>query len=200
MVLSTPTLNLPDYVPLNAVISAGYTGTAPVSYFQWTFTPVTSIPASSPAGNRILTAGAAPAASFNTPSATANLSSVVLGLGPYLITLRAYDTNNTPSGPAQEYVTMVAADLAGVRVYPNPWRSDKHSGRPLITFDNLTVNSTIKIFTVSGHLVKTLPMASNSVTWDLTNESGDKVASGTYIYLIKDDQGQKKTGKVAVIK
>jgi len=38
------------------------------------------------------------------------------------------------------------------------------------------------------------------VTWDLTNDSGDKVASGLYVYVIKTDNGQKKTGQVAVIK
>ena len=107
---------------------------------------------------------------------------------------------------AQANVTLVAADLNGVRVYPNPWRSDKHQGRS-ITFDNLTVNTTVKLFTVSGHHVKTLPTSSTVVTWDLTNDSGDKVASGLYVYLITTGDsggyggsGQKKTGKVAVIK
>ncbi len=84
-------------------------------------------------------------------------------------------------------------------MYPNPWRSDRHSVRQ-ITFDQLTVNTTIKIFTVSGHWVKTLPTSSTSVIWDLTNDSGDRVASGLYMYLINTDQGQKKTGQVVVIK
>lgn len=93
---------------------------------------------------------------------------------------------------------LVAADFSALRVYPNPWRSNKHSGIP-VTFNGLTENSAVKIFTVSGHLVKTLPMSSASATWDLTNDSGERVASGLYIYSITSDQGQKKTGQLAVI-
>ena len=69
-----------------------------------------------------------------------------------------------------------------------------------ITFDQMALGATVKIFTVSGHLVKTLTPAVNSVTWDLTNDSGDKVASGVYLYLITDGQGNKARGKLAVIK
>ena len=85
------------------------------------------------------------------------------------------------------------------QVYPNPWRSDR--GYPAqITFDQLTGNTTLKIFTVSGHLVKTLTTSASSIPWDLTNDSGSTVASGIYIYLITDSQGDKVRGKVAVIK
>ena len=65
---------------------------------------------------------------------------------------------------------------------------------------NLPVNTTVKIFTVSGHQVKTLTTGGGSVAWDLSNESGDKAASGIYIYLITTGDGQKRKGKVAVIK
>ena len=37
-------------------------------------------------------------------------------------------------------------------------------------------------------------------TWDLANKSGEKVASGIYVYLITDDQGDKTRGKVAILK
>jgi len=99
----------------------------------------------------------------------------------------------TPSTPT---------DLSNVRVYPNPWRSDKHSGLP-VTFANLPAGSTVKIFTVSGHLVKTLgpgPSALGTLLWDLTTDSGDKAASGVYVFLVKDAQGDKTHGKVALIK
>jgi hypothetical protein len=85
------------------------------------------------------------------------------------------------------------------QVYPNPWRSDKHSGQS-VTFANLPSGSTVKIFTVSGHLARDLGTVNGSVAWDLTNDSGDKVASGIYIYLITDSQGDKARGKVAIIK
>jgi len=150
-------------------------------------------------GNGSLVTGHASSASFQTLGPAAPLSSFSLVPGYYLVTVQASDANGNTSAMASKNVSLVQADLSSVRVYPNPWRSDKHAVK-FITFDNLSINSTVKIFTISGHWVKTLPTSNNSVTWDLTNDSGDKVASGTYVYVIKDDQGQKKTGQVAVIK
>jgi hypothetical protein len=88
------------------------------------------------------------------------------------------------------------------RAYPNPWRADRGYAQQ-ITFDQLTGKTTVKIFTVSGHLVRTLSTQSSglsTVSWDLTNDSGDRVASGIYIYLATNDQGQQARGKVAVIR
>jgi hypothetical protein len=85
------------------------------------------------------------------------------------------------------------------RVYPNPWRKDKHDGKP-VTFLNLPSGSTVKIFSVSGHQVKSLDGSTGNATWDLMNDSGDKVASGIYVYLITDSQGDKGRGKMAVIR
>jgi hypothetical protein len=104
------------------------------------------------------------------------------------------DCGLCPSPPSTSTVSALAP-----RVYPNPWRSDKHAGKNVI-FANLPLSSTVKIFTVSGHLARDLGTVNGSVAWDLTNDSGDKVASGVYIYLITDSQGDKVKGKVAVIK
>jgi hypothetical protein len=198
--LPTPTLSLPAYLPVNAQINASYMGSDQASYFAWTFTPVSQIPQGSLADNLgSIALSQNLGVHFNTSSPQANLSTVQLGLGPYLVSVQVYDNSNHSSPPAQAYVTLVPSDLSTVRVFPNPWRADKHGGLS-ITFDNLTVNTTINIFTVSGHWIKTLPTSSSSVTWDLTNDSGEKVASGLYVYLIKDDQGQKKTGQLAIIK
>lgn len=82
---------------------------------------------------------------------------------------------------------------------PNPWRADRHSS-PAITFDQLPVGGALKIFTASGHLVKEMSISSASMTWDLTNASGQRVASGVYLYLVTDGAGQKVRGKVAIIK
>ncbi len=196
--LATPVLNLPPFVPINGQIRVVYSGNEPADYFSWSFTPVAVIP--SIAANRPdRSAMESPSASLKTPGPQANLGSVLLGLGPYLVKVVAYDKNNNPSQPAQAYTTLVPADLASVRVYPNPWRHDRDAGKS-VTFDGLTINSRIRIFTVSGHEVKTFPARSTSVTWDLTNDSGDHVASGVYLYLITTDQGQKKTGQLVIIK
>jgi len=95
-------------------------------------------------------------------------------------------------------VTFVSADLSAARIYPNPFRSAR--GDTTITFDQMPADSTIKIFTVSGRLVKTLNATLDKIPWDLTNDSGDKVASGIYLYVITDNQGNKTRGKFTIIK
>jgi len=96
--------------------------------------------------------------------------------------------------------SVISTSLSGVRAYPNPWRSDKHANST-IKFDNMPAASTVKIFTVSGHEVKSLSADSNgTASWDRTNDSGDQVASGVYIYLIIDPQGNDTSGKLAIIK
>jgi len=126
--------------------------------------------------------------------------------GMYIVAISASNSGGTGTAtlsitinPAGSGVIPAGSDLASMRVYPNPWRKDKHAGHP-ITFDQMGLGSDIKIFTVSGHKVKELDGSSGSVTWDLTNNNGDPVASGIYLYLIKDSQGNKATGKVAIIR
>jgi hypothetical protein len=94
---------------------------------------------------------------------------------------------------------MVSTSLGAVKAYPNPWRSDKHANTS-IKFDNMPPASTVKIFTVSAQEVRTLSADSGgSALWDRLNESGERVASGVYIYLIIDPQGSETSGKLAII-
>jgi hypothetical protein len=121
-------------------------------------------------------------------------------LVPGRYTISVQSTNGTQTSAwVHASITLVEANLDAVKIYPNPWRSDRHSTHS-VTFDNLTVNTQIKIYTVSGHHVKTLPESSSTATWDLTNQSGERVASGIYVYHLKADGGAKKTGQVVVIK
>ncbi|MFH1859818.1 MAG: PEGA domain-containing protein, partial [bacterium] len=80
-----------------------------------------------------------------------------------------------------------------VLVYPNPYYADKHN---TIFFNHLSKNFTIQIFTITGELVREI----YEKEWDVRNSTGEKVASGIYIYLIKDSSGDKKAGKLAVIR
>jgi hypothetical protein len=95
-------------------------------------------------------------------------------------------------------ISAVGPPLAPV-VFPNPWRADRHSVKKIV-FDQITSSATVKIFTASGHLVKTLTSTGTSVPWDLTNDSGTQVASGIYLYVVKTPDGQKARGQVAIIK
>ncbi len=88
--------------------------------------------------------------------------------------------------------------LANVYAYPNPWDTRKYANR-LVTIANVPDDATIKIFTISGFWVKSLTAANGRADWDLTNDHGDRVASGLYFYLVKTPSA-KTTGEIAIIK
>ncbi len=95
--------------------------------------------------------------------------------------------------------------LEDVRVYPNPWvpeGSDTNKGTLSggITFDHLSSNCHIRIYTVSGQLVRQMDASNlSSWSWDGKNTYGKDVFSGVYIYIILDGD-LKKTGKLTVIR
>lgn len=94
-----------------------------------------------------------------------------------------------------------AENLVNAFVSPNPCVITKHGQK--MTFKRLTKNCTIKIFTIAGELVRTNKKEDDNdyKDWDLRNDDGEIVASGIYIYLIRDtDTGETKTGKLGVIK
>ena len=102
-----------------------------------------------------------------------------------------------------QYV-LPANTLAGAVVYPNPVSFDLAAGG-LLKFVNLTENPTLRIFTVSGEPVKTIvPNGTGNagndgkIEWDGKNESGEIVTRGLYIYLVTDEAGGRKAGKLVV--
>ncbi len=94
--------------------------------------------------------------------------------------------------------------LDSVLVYPNPWvpnDSDMSNGTidGQITFSGITNSSVIRIYTISGQLVREVSPGISLWKWDGKNSYGKDVASGVYIYLITDGQS-KKTGKLTIIR
>jgi len=89
--------------------------------------------------------------------------------------------------------------LRDVKIYPNPFRPlEGHKG---VIFNELPDEAKIRIFTIAGELVrKSQAIREGSWFWDGKNEEGEEVARGIYIYLIVDNTGNKKIGKIAVIK
>ena len=192
--LPDPLLNLPSTLPINSTIQLTNASSYSGASFTWTFTPQSGAGSSS----RVSALSSAATISASSQVPQFSLATLNLSLGTYVITVQAQG-NGQVSKTASATVTLVNADLSAVKVYPNPWRSDKHAGK-MITFANLPVNTRVKIFTTSGHLAKDLGTVSGQVPWDLTNDSGDKVGSGIYLYLITDSAGNKLKGKLAVIK
>ncbi len=86
-------------------------------------------------------------------------------------------------------------NLNKVVVYPNP-------GKIEIRFSNLSNPATIKIFTINGEFIKTIEETDGDgqTTWYTDSNSGEKVSSGIYIYIITNPQGQRINGKIGVIR
>jgi hypothetical protein len=130
--------------------------------------------------------------------------------------LRSGDYNRTPLTGARPGPVSVAAGW-DVFVAPNPFIDgdpNRSFGEPTpfkIEFRNLPERATIKIFAVSGDLVKTIkhePDAqgnlSGSSAWDQRSDSGLLVAPGLYIYVVESDteesMGSRATGKLMIIR
>ena len=90
-----------------------------------------------------------------------------------------------------------ASDLDAVKVFPNPYNPNNGN----FTIDNLTATAEIKIFTITGELVREVEYTSGNsrAIWDGKNSDGSFVASGVYIVFVKNADG-KKSVKLAVIK
>jgi len=197
-------LTVPDLSALNGktyFLTDEISFTYPVSgvTFAWEFTAVNG----NANGNGSLGRAARPynVASISAPTTAAprfTPQSANLLPGTYQMTVTV-SLGSQSQTAAPVTINLVSADLSTVKVYPNPWRSDKHADKS-VTFAGLPFGTTIKIFTVSGHELKELHTDGPSILWDLKTESGDKVASGLYIYLVTDSQGNKVRGKLAVIK
>lgn len=90
--------------------------------------------------------------------------------------------------------------------YPVPWRpfsaDQARYGTTAggITFVNLPQAGTIRIYTLSGQLVRSQALdGSLSWVWDGRNGAGQGVASGSYLWMAQSG-GNVKTGKLMVIK
>jgi len=99
---------------------------------------------------------------------------------------------------AAALLAIVAPDLTDLIVYPNPF--DPAKGHTEVTFGALTEEVTIRIFTLSGELVRKVELPYQySWSWNLKNEQGEEVARGVYLYLVTNDAGEKRSGKIAVL-
>lgn len=165
--------------------------------FVWTFDPQSPASATKTASGS-LALGALGQVSAKSAAPKIQLGDHALAVGDYLLTVQVFQTDGTPGPSATAHITLVSANLSNVRVYPNPWKKNVNEGTN-ITFGNLPEGSTIKIFTVSGHLLREFKAASGQQTWDLRNDLGDKVASGIYVYFVTDNQNHKTRGKIAIV-
>lgn len=85
-----------------------------------------------------------------------------------------------------------------VKVYPNPFNADEHD---VMIFEGLPVDATIKIYTISGTLLRTINKSDSTGTyfWYIDNNDGEKIASGVYLFHIESG-GQTAKGKLAIVR
>ncbi len=100
-----------------------------------------------------------------------------------------------------------------VNVFPNPLYgfnsatsyTNSSPDEPFVTFSNLPEEVTIKIYTLSGSLIRTLTTTDKSnssspfLQWNLQNESGLRVASGLYIAIVSSPKYGDKILKFSLI-
>ena len=118
-----------------------------------------------------------------------------LAAGPHSLTLKAWDTYNNSAERTIEFVVARDEKLALDHVlnYPNPFahhttfffEHNQAGAEP----DNLDVQ--VQIFTVAGHLVRTLNTSvattdgySRSLGWDGRDDFDDPLARGVYVYRL----------------
>ncbi len=80
--------------------------------------------------------------------------------------------------------------------FPNPMRLSSGGGAEFSIPPSLAGSSLdIKVYTLDGQFVRDLSTA----LWDGKNASGNLVASGTYVFVVKTDKGSSR-GRLAVIR
>ena len=144
----------------------------------------------------------------------------------YLVTRKPFTSADvyefTVRGPSFD-AALAASALDGVRVVPNPYRGASSfeppnpfqtgRGERVIRFVGLPPRATVRIFTPSGRLVRTLEMdqgtndaltpemlRTGSMRWDLLNEDRLEVAYGVYFYHVEAPGVGETTGTFALIK
>lgn len=90
-------------------------------------------------------------------------------------------------------------NLDSMIVYPNPFKPVEHNK---LVFSGLTKQTVIRIFNIAGELVRTLSKndGADVAYWFGENDNNIDVASGIYIYVIKNDNKETRSGKIAVIR
>ena len=121
----------------------------------------------------------------------------MLGVGRSLSNGSASEIQAAPKRTA-------ALDLTHIRAYPNPFKpgsgGDYDSDK--INFDGLTQDAHIAVYTLAGEKVVDLNKNDESdlLEWDARNSNGEPVAGGVYVYKITNSKGEKRSGRVAIVR
>ncbi len=132
--------------------------------------------------------------------------------GNHTLTLKTWDVHNNSSDKTIDFVVVKNEQLAIDHVlnYPNPFTT-----RTQFFFEHNQacefLDAQVQIFTVSGKLVKTINKRvqthgyrTDPIEWNGTDDYGDNIGKGTYVYRVKvtDNDGNKveKFEKLVILK
>lgn len=118
--------------------------------------------------------------------------------GEHTLDVKAWDNHNNASAQSLSFRVAAAEDFQILNYwnYPNPFDQET-----VFTYELTgTANDvSIKIYTVSGRLIKTLRnlpgnLGFNYSTWEGLDEDGDRLANGVYLYKViaRGTEGQRK--------
>lgn len=85
-------------------------------------------------------------------------------------------------------------DIEQVLAFPNPYLAGASDDRLRFNFNRA---GTVRIFSVAGDLVATVEVNEG---WSGTNDSGNEVASGVYLFVITDEEGNVGRGKILLVR
>jgi hypothetical protein len=99
--------------------------------------------------------------------------------------------------------------MNNIKVVPNPYYGfstlDRSTADKFVTFRNLPLECTIKIYSLNGDLIRTLtktqgpnPASSSTMEWNLQNQDRTPVASGIYVALVDAPGIGQKVLKIVV--
>ncbi len=91
-------------------------------------------------------------------------------------------------GPYSEALSFVVEP--SVYAYPNPYQPDAVGN---VTFNELPTGSDMVVMTVNGDVVRRwVNIDGGQVAWDGTNQTGNPVASGTYLWFVENTDTKGK--------
>lgn len=92
-------------------------------------------------------------------------------------------------------------DLQTAHAYPTPFMPSK--GHDRITFTGLPSKVTIQVYTLTGRKAKSLEKndSTDSLIWSpVSNDQGQPLASGVYLFTVTQPGFSKKQGKLMIIR
>jgi hypothetical protein len=100
--------------------------------------------------------------------------------------------------------TLAKSEIDNVRVVPNPYigRADWETleGERRLEFTHLPREATVRVFTLAGDLVASLPQPEGgTLVWNLLSDNGQGISPGLYYYHVESPAGEK-IGKFAIVK